>query len=120
MTHRFTSFVVTVAVIASTACARAEPQQPETTERSKWPQTVDAAVDRLMCEVPAERKRDIRAMDKVALIDLHFGLGLYIRNEYGLWRGNRALLRATGQSHPDDASGIILEAFWERLRSGQR
>ena len=46
----------------------------------------------------------------------HFGLGQWVRNNLGLWQGNPQLLAATGEGHPDDASGVIIHAFWQRLR----
>jgi hypothetical protein len=35
----------------------------------------------------------------------------------GLWNGNAALLDATGEAHADDASGVIIRAFWLALRA---
>ncbi len=68
----------------------ATPEEP-----AKWPRSAEQAVDRLMTELPAKEKRAIHAMKKDDLIVLHFGLGLYIRNFYGLWRGNQALMQST-------------------------
>ncbi len=68
-----------------------------------------------MNELPEKEKREVRAMKKNELIKLHMGLGLYIRNFYGLRRGNHALMRATGKSDPDDASMVIIQALWRRL-----
>jgi hypothetical protein len=49
-------------------------------------------------------------------MDLHFGLGVRIREDFGLWRGNRALLLSCGSLDPDDASMAIIRALWARLR----
>jgi hypothetical protein len=48
----------------------------------------------------------------------HFGLGLYIRNEMGLWRGAPLAesLSVRGVKHPDDMSGIILDTYAQYLR----
>lgn len=85
------------------------------------PQTVDQAVDLLLTELNDEDKAAIRAMSKSDLIDLHFSLGMHIRNAFGLWQGNEALLRscrgAGGYIHPDDAGMVIIEALWRRLRT---
>lgn len=80
------------------------------------PQTVAEAVALLLAELKAEDKAHIRAMKKDDLIDLHFSLGMYIRNHLGLWQGNEALLADCGRIHPDDASGVILEALWAELQ----
>jgi hypothetical protein len=58
----------------------------------------------------------IAAMPEDELINLHFGLGQWIRNNLGLWQANSLLLSATGQHAPDDASSAVIRAFWQRLR----
>lgn len=47
----------------------------------------------------------------------HFGLGMWIRNNWGLWRGSRLSrwFNDLGIQHPDDMSGIILDSFWRHL-----
>jgi hypothetical protein len=50
------------------------------------------------------------------LLTLHFGLGQWVRNYFGLWGSNPELLRATGEHDADDASSVILHAFWLALR----
>ncbi len=99
-----------------TGC-QSTPKLNSPEERAQWPLTVDAAVTRLISELPPDRKQQIANYKKDDLIMEHFGLGLYIRNYYGLWRGNKSLLRSTGRKHPDDASGVILDALWRRLRT---
>src|SRR5690606_10090588 len=44
----------------------------------------------------------------------HFGLGLNIRNGWGLWKGGPLAqhMRELGFTHPDDMSGLILDTFW--------
>ncbi len=91
-----------------------------TTEQD-WPQTIDEAVDRLFQSMPEGEREQLRQMDKKELWELHFRLGLYIRNTFGLTEGNSALLRScadTGHKifHADDASTLIMEAAWERLQ----
>ncbi len=44
------------------------------------------------------------------------GLGAWIRNNLGLWKGNESLLESTGAPNADDASMVIVEAVWRRLR----
>jgi len=65
-------------------------------------------------------KATIAAMAESDLIGLHFGLGMWIRNNLGLWQGNDALMqaiRARDQAiHPDDVSMAMIAAVWERLR----
>ena len=44
----------------------------------------------------------------------HLGWGgLGIRNGFGLWRGNVALLESCRVSHPDSCSSAIIAGVWE-------
>lgn len=49
----------------------------------------------------------------------HFGLGMWIRNNWGLWGESRLVFYFNSICiyHPDDMSTIILDAFWCRLHS---
>ncbi len=92
-------------------------------EQAPWPTSVDEAVDRLLADMQDEDTAALRAMSEDDLIDLHFGLGMYIRNAFGLWQGNKALLASCAEAEggsgfidPDDASGVIIEALWRRVR----
>jgi hypothetical protein len=61
-------------------------------------------------------------MSENDLIHLHFGLGMGIRNDFGLWTGNEALIEScrikAGKDdlHIDDTSSVIIKALWERLK----
>ena len=50
-------------------------------------------------------------------IDLHFSLGMWIRNNWGLWGGSRLQIYFLKKriNHPDDMSGKILEAYYDWL-----
>lgn len=97
--------------------------------RRQYPCTVDEAVEWLLRLIPDSEQDLIRATmlehktfsftDSVrGCIDTthHFTLGMWIRNEFGLWRGNLPLLNDTGYRHPDGASGVIIDVFFDRLR----
>ena len=47
----------------------------------------------------------------------HFGTGLWIRNNWGLWAGSRLAnyFRQKGIEHPDNMSGIILSTYYRHL-----
>jgi hypothetical protein len=49
---------------------------------------------------------------------MHIGLGLRIRNEWGLWSGSRLAVcfRNLGINHPDDMSGIVLESYVRHVK----
>ena len=54
----------------------------------------------------------------VDMAKYHFGLGLWIRNNLGLWESNSSLLQAMKDSdpffdgHPDTASYILMRLYW--------
>lgn len=80
------------------------------------PKTVDAAVRTLRGLVPSEEQERITLLAEDELVTLHFGLGQWVRNYFGLWGANRELLDATGGNDADDASGVIIREFWLALR----
>lgn len=49
----------------------------------------------------------------------HMGLGLWLRNNWGLWGGSRLskYFNQLGVFHPDDMSGIIINTFWSKLNN---
>jgi hypothetical protein len=51
-------------------------------------------------------------------IRFHLSLGMWLRNEAGLWRGGPVAdsLRVRGVQHPDDMSHVILQAYGLYLR----
>ena len=46
----------------------------------------------------------------------HFGVGQWMRNNWGLWGNSRLAnyFTALGVHHPDDMSGIILDSYWRQ------
>ncbi|KAF0196860.1 MAG: hypothetical protein FD166_2138 [Bacteroidetes bacterium] len=48
----------------------------------------------------------------------HFGFGMWMRNNWGLWGGSRlqAYFNDKGIYHPDDMSGIILTSYYRYLK----
>ncbi|NOS75001.1 MAG: hypothetical protein HOP36_10815 [Methyloglobulus sp.] len=58
-------------------------------------------------------------MSESELIDLHFGLGLAVRNAFGLHDRGSTLRLSCGTEHPDDASQIIIQALWEKVKESK-
>ena len=85
------------------------------------PKTVAEAVDRLVAGLSEDERRRLRDMGKDDLILLHHTWGLGIRNKFGLWGENEALIQSLPPEHRwgDDASMFLIEAVWERLRGGE-
>jgi hypothetical protein len=55
---------------------------------------------------------------KNGTVSEHFGLGLWIRNNWGLWSGSRlqTYFKNKGFNHPDDMSGFILDTYYKYLK----
>lgn len=49
----------------------------------------------------------------------HFGLGMWMRNNWGLWAGSRlsVYFNKLGINHPDDMSGMILTSYHRYLNN---
>lgn len=57
-----------------------------------YPTTIDEAVDILQHILLDEEKKIIKNMSEDDLIELQFGLGMAIRNNFGLWAENYELI----------------------------
>jgi len=81
-----------------------------------YPQTLDDAVARLL-ETMSEADKDVlKSIQEEDLVIYNGSWGAAIRNSFGLWSDNAALLESTGTSHPDDASLVIIQTLWSKLR----
>jgi len=96
-----------------------------------YPKSLDEAVSVLVEKLKSSEKAKIAVMDDDSLLSLHHTIGMWIRNEFGLWSGNHELLnecsgikRPIGSLvngyhpapvHPDEASYVILCALRDRL-----
>ncbi len=85
-------------------------------DESALPETIEQALRLLKSLIEKGEQDKIAVMPEIDLVMLHMGLGQWIRNTMGLWQGNIRLLAATGQQDPDDASGVIIQAFWQVLQ----
>ena len=83
------------------------------------PATLESAVRILRDVMSDEDLSAIAAMAETDLLDLHLGLGLWVRNAFGLWKDDSALREATGERDPDDAAQVIIRELWRTLRQDQ-
>ena len=72
-------------------------------------------LDTLLCA--SDRNTIRNYSNREETIDLHLGLGMWLRNNWGLWAGSRlqTYLFKRGLKHPDDMSATILEFYWDYL-----
>lgn len=72
-------------------------------------------LDKLLSEI---NKNEMKAKTKREdMIDYHFGLGMWMRNNWGLWGGSRLQKYFTDRkvNHPDDMSSVVLEYYYDWL-----
>jgi hypothetical protein len=79
------------------------------------PETVAEAVDWLMDILDDEGKTNLAAMREEELINLHFSLGLAIRNSFRLHELDCKLASPWSFVHPDDVSAMIIHELWKKL-----
>ena len=82
----------------------------------KYPTTIEEAVKLLKEKTPPEQLELFSKTPKSELIQFHHTGGQWIRNYFGLWKGNEQLMKSTGKTHADDASFVIIEALWESVQ----
>ena len=88
----------------------------EEQKEKTWPKTVKEAVAQILSKMSVTDKETVKNTKKEDLIKFHRGWGMGIRNDLGLWQGNKALMKDTKANHPDDASMVIIQAVWEELQ----
>lgn len=90
----------------------------EDEEEQDIPENLGQAVRWLKENVPEDEQEDIANRDLNAKVG-HFGIGRWMRNNWGLWSRDSELYKyfeRMGVDHPDDMTGIILDAFQADLR----
>lgn len=92
--------------------------------RRRWaeaPATLDAAIRRMLVEVPTAVLTEFAAQPREDCITgFGFGSGMGLRNSWGLWHGESGVsreLREAGVVHGDDQSAVIFTALWCRLNN---
>ncbi|MHC4405608.1 MAG: DUF6794 domain-containing protein [Planctomycetota bacterium] len=106
-------------VVNANQSNHSETGKKQSGSEDEWPRTVEAATTRLLAILSDKDKEVVRNTAEEDLIGFHHGWGMGIRNEFGLWQGNDALLKSCGKQHPDDASMVIIRSVWRELRENQ-
>ena len=84
------------------------------------PKSLDDCFVTLNKILPDSIKNEFELMEEnEAVSRSHFGLGIWMRNNWGLWGGTRLSIyfNELGVYHPDDMSGIILTSYHRYLNS---
>ena len=95
------------------ATEEADPEQSEIYIPIDLEDTFTALDDLLEADVI----QDMKSGSETDMLQYHFGLGVWMRNNWGLWGGSRlsAWFNKRGIYHPDDMSGIILDSYRRHL-----
>lgn len=87
------------------------------------PRDVNDAVNVLDTLLTNEQKDTLKTLSyEDYMAGLHHGLGMKLRNDWGLWKDSRLSLYfvSSGISHPDKMSDYILLAFYHHLHGTER
>ena len=114
--HMIKKLIILICILLSVNCAFYLIPRPHP-NGEKWPKTVGAAVDILLKEIPDSSKQIIKDTPEDSLGKYHLTLGMSIRNNFGLWRGNSLLLLSSGCPMPDCCSTIIIKRLWKKLQN---
>lgn len=83
------------------------------------PTTVADAIELMMVVIPKQVQDEIRSMDSEDVGRLHRSLGMWVRNNFQLWSKDSEIRKQIGTVCADNASDIIVWAFWERLQQSE-
>lgn len=72
-------------------------------------------LNKLLKPKDIETIKNLKSKDELSLY--HFGLGMWLRNNWGLWGGSRLqqYFFKKGIDHPDNMSGVILSYYYDWL-----
>ncbi len=113
------------ALIVLVAAAHAAEIKINATKDKKSPTGVYIPTDLEECfkelskMLPAPEVEKMKNGPEKDMINHHFGLGRWMRNNWGLWSQSRLqeYFHKLGLRHPDDMSSVILTSFWRHLNN---
>lgn len=88
-----------------------------------WPVDVQEAARVVATRMSKENLVTLAETPRDGLAGYHLGLGMAIRNDFGLWGVNSRLLRSAcgGEwCHPDIASSVIIDRLWQNQQDGRK
>lgn len=112
---KFFAFLVLAYLIVATSLG----QSISKADRTYQPLTLEDAVRHLQkIHSDSLKQRIVSQTEEEFTARAHFGLGMWMRNNWGLWRGGPLAkhFNTLGVYHPDDMSGIILTTYYRSLR----
>ncbi len=95
-----------------------EPRKDATSKTGYYiPRDLDDALVELDRIMGTKGHDEVMRTTEDGMIKYHRGLGTWLRNNWGLWKGSRLseYFHQLGIRHPDDMSGIIFDSYWRKL-----
>ena len=129
MTRKATTCIIVTLLLCVTSSAQKKVTYQrdyrfysERIEGTYIPKDIDEAIDSLDTILSEKDKRfiaDSLSMEEFCA-DAHFGVGMWMRNEWGLWSGSRLqkFLTKKKVDHPDEMSYEILKAYYKKKIKG--
>ena len=86
-------------------------RMPKVNSKNILPLTIIEAANQIINLTGEMGIKNIREIVDIEdyIINANVNWGQYIRNKFGLWSGNLALLKDCGTNNPDEASRVIIE-----------
>lgn len=81
-----------------------------------WPREKLVAVALLIAAMTPDSKTAMVRIKREDLFPDHTGMADFIRQHFGLWDGNTALIKSCQVDRADDAAVSIIEMTWKALR----
>ena len=119
LTVKFWAVLLFVTAIPTFGSAQNADQQVDSSKTVYVPVDLPDCMRQLDSLLTQENKELIRSLEENDfLARTHFALGIWIRNNWGLWAGSRLATYFDGQGihHPDDMSGVILCCYYHYLK----
>jgi hypothetical protein len=109
-----------ILVTESSSAAQSTESEPESTE-VYIPINLEDCFAQLNKLLKPEDIEMIKASSEEDMVRYHFGMGMWLRNNWGLWGNSRLAtwFNERGIHHPDDMSAIILDSYWRHLNQRQ-
>lgn len=116
---KFWVVLLFVMAIPMSVSAQNADQQTDSLETVYIPVDLPDCMRQLDSILTPENKELIKSLDeKDFTAKTHFGLGMWMRNNWGLWTGSRLAkyFSEQGIHHPDDMSGVILRCYYHYVK----
>ncbi len=92
------------------------PKSDRSSKEIRIPADLEDALAELDKVLAPEIRQKIVNGKEDDLAQFHFGLGMGLRNDWGLWKGSglAQFFNLQGLFHPDDISSVVLTSYWRR------